>query len=180
MCYCLDVNRGKLSYHHKYYHDNVYGFPCKNDDELFGRLVLEINQAGLSWDTILKKEKTIKNAYKNYSITEIAKFDEWDMKRIVNDKGAIRMRRKILAIIYNAKKIVSIIDKNKSFKSYLNKHHPLSLADWLSLFKKDFKFIGNDICKEFLLSTGYLKGAHEKSCPIYKKVIKKKPMWHRN
>jgi len=180
MSYCLDVNRGKLTCRHKYYHDNIYGFPCKNDNEIFGRLVLEINQAGLSWDIILKKEKTIKKAYKNYSFNEIAKFDECDIKRILNDKGAIRMRRKVIAIIYNAKRVVSLAEKHDSFKKFLDKHHSLSLSEWVSLFKKEFKFVGNEICKEFLTSTGYLKGAHKKSCPIYKKVIKEKPMWNNN
>ena len=180
MSYCSKVNKGKLNCHHKYYHDNIYGFPAKSDNELFGRLVLEINQAGLSWDIILKKEQTIKNAYKDYSFNEIAKFGEFDIQRILNDKGAIRMRRKITAIIYNAKKVVSLIEKHNSFKSYLDKHHPLSLPGWISLFKKEFEFIGNDICKEFLISAGYLKGAHKKSCPIYKKVIKEKPMWNSN
>lgn len=177
MSYCLDVKCGKLGYHHKYYHDNIYGFPAKNDDELFGRLVLEINQAGLSWDIILKKEKAIKNAYKDYSFIKISEFNEFDIQRILNDSGAIKMRRKIEAIIYNAKKVVSITEKYKSFKNYLDKLYPLSLSEWLSLFKKEFKFIGKDICREFLVSTGYLKGAHEKSCPVYKKVIKQKPMW---
>ena len=177
MSYCSEVNSGKLNCHHKYYHDNIYGFPVKSDNDLFGRLILEINQAGLSWDIILKKEKTIKCAYKDYSFNEIAKFNETDIQRILNDGGAIRMRRKIEAIIYNAKKVVSITEKHKSFKNYLNRYHPLSLYDWLSLFKKEFKFVGNEICKEFLMSTGYLAGAHKESCPIYKKVIKEKPMW---
>ena len=180
MSYCLDVNRGKLTCRHKYYHDNIYGFPCKNDNEIFGRLVLEINQAGLSWDIILKKEKTIKKAYKNYSINEIAKFDEYDIKRILNDKGAIRMRKKVIAIIYNAKRVVSLAEKHDSFKKFLDKHHSLSLSEWVSLFKKEFKFVGNEICKEFLTSIGYLKGAHKKSCPIYKKILKEKPMWNYN
>ena len=87
------------------------------------------------------------------------------------------MRRKIEAIIYNAKKVVSLTEKHNSFKNYLDKHHPLGLSGWLSLFKKEFKFVGNEICREFLISTGYLAGAHKKSCPIYKKVIKEKPMW---
>ena len=180
MSYCLDVNRGKLTCRHKYYHDNIYGFPCKNDNEIFGRLVLEINQAGLSWDIILKKEKTIKKAYKNYSFNEIAKFDECDIKRILNDKGVIRMRRKAIAIIYNAKRFVSLAEKHHSFKKFLDKHHSLSLSEWVSLFKKEFKFVGNEICKEFLTSIGYLKGAHKKSCPIYKKILKEKPMWNYN
>ena len=180
MSYCSKVNKGKLNCHHKYYHDNIYGFPAKSDNELFGRLVLEINQAGLSWDIILKKEIAIKNAYKNYSFTEIAKFGESDVQRILNDRGVIRMRRKVIAIIYNAKKVVSLTEKHNSFKSYLDKHHPLNLSGWLSLFKKEFKFIGNEVCREFLISAGYLKGAHKKSCPIYKKIIKAKPMWYRN
>ena len=177
MSYCLEVNKGKLTCDHKHYHDNIYGFPAQNDNELFGRLVLEINQAGLSWDIILKREKSIKKAYKDYSFTEIAKFKEFDIQRILNDNGAIRMRRKIEAIIYNAKKVVSITEKHNSFKNYLDKHHPRSLSGWLTLFKKEFKFVGNEICREFLISTGYLSGAHKKSCPIFKKVIKEKPMW---
>ena len=177
MSYCLEVNEGKLTCIHKHYHDNIYGFPVQNDEELFGRLVLEINQAGLSWDIILKKEKSIKKAYKDYSFTKIAEFNEFDIKRILNDDGAIRMRRKIEAIIYNAKKVVSITEKHNSFKNYLDKHHPLSLDGWLSLFKKEFKFVGSEICREFLISTGYLSGAHKKYCPIFKKVIKEKPMW---
>ena len=177
MSYCFDVNSGKLGYHHKYYHDKIYGFPTTNDIELFGRLVLEINQAGLSWDLILKKEEAIKCAYNNYSFNKIADFNEYDIQRILNNDGAIRMRRKIEAIIYNAKKVVAITEKYNSFKNYLNKHHPQSLSGWASLFKKEFKFVGNEICREFLISTGYLKGAHNESCPIYKKIIKKKPMW---
>ena len=177
MSYCSKVNSGKLSCHHKYYHDNVYGFPAKNEKELFGRLVLEINQAGLSWDIILRKEKTIKIAYKDYSFFAIAEFNEIDIQRILKDKGAIRMRKKIESIIYNAKKVVSITERHNSFKSYLDYHQTLCLSGWVSLFKKEFKFVGNEICREFLVSTGYLKGAHKKSCPIYKKVINEKPIW---
>ena len=177
MSYCSDVNCGELNYYHKYYHDNIYGFPAKSENELFGRLVLEINQAGLSWDIILKKEKGIKNAYRDYSFFNIAEFNNNDIQRILNDNKVIRMKRKIEAIIYNAKKIVSITEKHNSFKSFLDTHHPLTLCEWTSVFKNEFKFVGKEICKEFLISTGYLKGAHEKSCPIYKKVIRENPMW---
>jgi len=177
MSYCSDVNCGELNYYHKYYHDNIYGFPAKSENELFGRLVLEINQAGLSWDIILKKEKGIKDAYRDYSFFNIAEFNNNDIQRILNDNKVIRMKRKIEAIIYNAKKIVSITEKHNSFKSFLDTHHPLTLCEWTSVFKNEFKFVGKEICKEFLISTGYLKGAHEKSCPIYKKVIRENPMW---
>ena len=177
MSYCSDVNSGKLNYYHKCYHDNIYGFPAKTEKELFGRLVLEINQAGLSWDIILKKEKGIKNAYRDYSFFKIAKFNNNDIQRILNDNEVIRMKRKIESIIYNAKKIVSITEKHYSFKRFLDIHHPLPLYRWQSVFKNEFKFVGREICREFLISAGYLKGAHEKSCPIYKKVIKENPMW---
>ncbi len=177
MSYCLNVNCGKLNYYHKHYHDNIYGFPAKSENELFGRLVLEINQAGLSWDTVLKKEKAIKDAYRDYSFFKIAEFNDMDIQRILKDNEVIRMKRKIEAIIYNAKKIVSITEKHNSFKIFLDTHHPLTLCDWIPVFKNEFKFVGKEICKEFLISTGYLKGAHEKSCPIYKKVIRENPMW---
>tara|TARA_Y100000768_G_scaffold297685_1_gene231419 strand:- start:301 stop:843 length:543 start_codon:yes stop_codon:yes gene_type:complete len=177
MSYCSNVNCGRLNYYHKHYHDNIYGFPAKSENELFGRLILEINQAGLSWDIILKKEKGIKNAYRDYSFFKIAEFNKSDIQRILKDNEVIRMKRKIEAIIYNAKKIISITEKHNSFKSFLDMHHPLTLSEWLSVFKNEFKFVGKEICKEFLMSTGYLKGAHEKSCPIYKKVIRENPMW---
>ncbi len=177
MSYCSYVNCGKLNYHHKYYHDNIYGFPAKSENELFGRLVLEINQAGLSWDIILKKEKGIKDAYRDYSFFKIAEFKKNDIQRILNDNKVIRMKRKIEAIIYNAKKIISITEKYNSFKSFLDMYHPLTLCEWITVFKNEFKFVGKEICKEFLISTGYLEGAHEKSCPIYKKVIRENPMW---
>ena len=177
MSYCSNVNCGKLNYFHKHYHDNIYGFPVKSENELFGRLILEINQAGLSWDIILKKEKGIKDAYRGYSYFKIAEFNSDDIKRILNDNEVIRMKRKIEAIIYNAKKVVSISKKHKSFKSFLDMYHPLTLSEWIQVFKNEFKFVGKEICKEFLISTGYLKGAHEKSCPIYKKVIRENPMW---
>ena len=108
MSYCSNVNCGKLNYYHKHYHDNIYGFPAKSENELFGRLVLEINQAGLSWDIILKKEKGIKNAYRDYSFFKIAEFNKSDIQRILKNNEVIRMKRKIEAIIYNAKKLRSI------------------------------------------------------------------------
>ncbi|MAW08763.1 MAG: DNA-3-methyladenine glycosylase I [Flavobacteriaceae bacterium] len=177
MSYCSNVNCGKLNYYHNHYHDNIYGFPAKSENELFGRLVLEINQAGLSWDTVLKKEKAIKDAYRDYSFFKIAEFNNSDIQRILNDNKVIRMKSKIEAIIYNAKKIISVTEKHNSFKNFLDMHHPLTMSGWLSVFKNEFKFVGKEICKEFLMSTGYIKGAHEKSCPIYKKVIREKPMW---
>ena len=85
---------------HKRYHDLKYGFPIKDDNELFARLVLEINQAGLSWTTILKKEENFYKAFKNFDIKKVAKFGDKDRKRLLSDAGIIRNRLKIDAAIH--------------------------------------------------------------------------------
>ena len=160
---------------HHIYHDKYYGFPIEDDNELFERLVLEINQAGLSWDTILKKQLNFKRAYKNFDIKKVASFREKDIERLMNDAGIIRNRLKINAAIENAKKILKIQQEFGSFKNWIDNHHPKTKDEWVKIFKTTFKFTGGEIVNEFLMSTGYLRGAHIESCPIYKKVIKTKP-----
>ena len=91
---------------HKPYHDNHYGFPIHNDDELFGRLIMEINQAGLSWETILKKEASFRKAYHNFSIKKVAAYKDKDTERLLNDAGIIRNKLKVNAAIENAKAIL--------------------------------------------------------------------------
>ena len=66
-----------------------------------------------------------------------------------------------------------------SFKGWLDAHHPLTKDEWTKLFRKTFVFTGGEIVNEFLLSTGYLAGAHDKDCPIYKKVASLRPAWMR-
>ncbi|RZK15647.1 MAG: DNA-3-methyladenine glycosylase I, partial [Flavobacterium sp.] len=90
---------------HKNYHDNHYGFPIHDDNELFGRLILEINQAGLSWETILKKEEGFRKAYANFDINKVASFTEADRERLLQDTGIIRNKLKVNAAIENAKTI---------------------------------------------------------------------------
>ena len=70
--YCASVAKMDVASPHKHYHDFEYGFPIKSDDELFGRLLLEINQAGLSWTTILNKKENFRNAFDNFSIKKVA------------------------------------------------------------------------------------------------------------
>src|SRR5690606_41355241 len=91
---------------HKNYHDHHYGFPIHDDNELFGRLILEINQAGLSWETILRKEEAFRKAYHNFDIAKVAAYTEIDRERLLSDAGIIRNRLKINAAIENAKAIV--------------------------------------------------------------------------
>ena len=162
---------------HKNYHDNHYGFPIHDDNELFGRLILEINQAGLSWETILKKEAAFRKAYHNFNIKKVAAYTEAERKRLLNDAGIIRNRLKINAAIENAKAIVKIQKEYGSFEKWLAHHHPKSKEEWVKLFKTTFKFTGGEIVNEFLMSTGYLSGAHSSDCKIYKKIVKAKPLW---
>ena len=157
---------------HRIYHDNYYGFPIEDDNELFERLVLEINQAGLSWDTILKKQKKFKQAYKNFNIKKVAAFTEKDFERLMNDAGIIRNRLKINAAIENAKTLLQIQKEFGSFKKWIHHHHPKTKEEWVKIFKTTFRFTGGEIVNEFLMSTGYLPGAHIESCAIYKKVVK--------
>jgi DNA-3-methyladenine glycosylase I len=180
MSYCLAIegmqpeSRKEL---HKNYHDNYYGFPIHDDNELFGRLILEINQAGLSWETVLKKEESFRKAYNNFDIQTIAAYTEEDRERLLNDPGIIRNRLKVNAAIENARTIVELQKEFGSFEKWLEHHHPKTLQEWMKLFKKTFKFTGGEIVNEFLMSTGYLKGAHAENCPVYQHVLEQKPLW---
>ena len=162
---------------HREYHDNEYGFPLPDDNELFGRLILEINQAGLSWTTILNKQKNFRKAYRNFNVKKVAGFKDKDFKRLMEDAGIIRNRLKINAAIENAKTVLRLQKEFGSFKNWINSHHPKTKQEWTKIFKSTFIFTGGEIVNEFLLSTGYLPGAHDKDCPVYKKVIRLKPMW---
>lgn len=177
MTYCIFCKDREPGDVHRVYHDKYYGFPIQNDNELFGRLILEINQAGLSWETILKKQENFRQAYADFDISCIAAFDEDDIQRLLNDSGIIRNKLKINAAIYNANKMLEISREYGSFKNWLDVHHPLSREEWTKLFRKIFKFVGGEIVNEFLMSTGYLPGAHEKNCPIFVEIIKEKPKW---
>jgi DNA-3-methyladenine glycosylase I len=165
---------------HARYHDDHYGFPIHDDDELFGRLIMEINQAGLSWETILKKEDSFRKAYSNFNIKKISAYGDKDFERLMNDPGIIRNRLKINAAIENAKTIIQLQKEYGSFENWLTHHHPKQKEEWVKLFKKTFRFTGGEIVNEFLMSIGYLSGAHEESCPVYKKALKAKPMWSSN
>ncbi len=163
---------------HKIYHDKHYVFPIHNDDELFCRLILEINQAGLSWSTILKKQITFRKAYHNFNIKKVAAYKEKDVERLLNDAGIIRNKLKVFAAIHNANIILNLQKEHGSFKAWLDHHHPKTKQEWMVLFKKHFKFTGGEIVNEFLMSTGYLEGAHNANCPIYKHVLKVSPAWN--
>jgi len=175
--YCVYCNSNPGDTYNKNYHDSQYGFPLDDDNLLFERLVLEINQAGLSWITILKKADNFRSAYSQFDIDSIAAYDEADRERLLNDSGIIRNRLKVNAAIENARRIQNFRSEFGSFKRWLDSHHPLTLENWVKLFRRTFVFTGGEIVKEFLMSTGYLPGAHTPDCPVYEVVITKSPAW---
>lgn len=175
--YCDYCNSHPEDTFNKNYHDTQYGFPLKDDNLLFERLTLEINQAGLSWITILRKAENFRKAYHGFDIAKVAKYGEKDIERLLNDAGIIRNRLKINAAIVNAQKILQLQKECGSFRNWLDAQHPLTKEEWTKLFKKTFVFTGGEIVNEFLLSTGYLVGAHDEGCPIYRKVASLRPAW---
>lgn len=162
---------------HDEYHAQEYGFPLRDDAELFERLVLEINQAGLSWLTILRKRPAFRRAYHEFAIDTVAAYGEADRARLLQDAGIIRNRLKVDAAIENARRIQALRAEYGSFRGWLDAHHPLPLADWTRLFKRTFRFTGGEIVNEFLMSTGYLPGAHQLPCPVYARVLAARPPW---
>jgi DNA-3-methyladenine glycosylase I len=172
--YCLAAPGNPL---HGPYHDEEYGFPSRDEAVLFERLVLEINQAGLSWATILKKRDAFRAAFAGFDVDRVAAFDAADVERLMGDAGIIRNRLKIAAVIDNARRIQDLRGGHGSFTAWLDTHHPRPREEWVKLFKKNFRFTGGEIVNEFLMSLGYLGGAHEPSCPIYARIAALDPPW---
>jgi DNA-3-methyladenine glycosylase I len=175
--YCDYCNSHPEDTFNRIYHDTQYGFPLKDDNLLFERLILEINQAGLSWITILKKADHFHNAYNGFDIHKVANYGEKDRARLLADPGIIRNRLKVNAAIVNAQKIQELQKEHGSFKAWLDLNRKLSKEEWIKLFRKTFVFTGGEIVNEFLMSSGYLPGAHDESCPIYRRVASLRPAW---
>jgi DNA-3-methyladenine glycosylase I len=164
---------------HGPYHDREYGFPVRRDSALFERLALEINQAGLSWLTMLQKREGFRRAFQDFDPDRVARFGKRETRRLLHDAGIIRNRLKIAAVIENGRRIVAIRKTHGSFAHWLDAHNPRSRESWRKLFKQTFVFTGGEIVNAFLESTGYLRGAHTPSCPVFARVAKKRPAWMR-
>jgi DNA-3-methyladenine glycosylase I len=181
------------------YHDREYGFPLADDAALLPRrrraggmahgrreaallerLALEINQAGLSWTLMLKRQQNFRGAFEGFDVDRVAAYGESDVARLLADAGIIRNRMKVNAVIENARRITALRAEYGSFQGWLDRHHPLPLEEWVRLFKKTFVFTGGEIVKEFLLSTGYLPGAHDTDCPVYAQIARLGPAWMRS
>ncbi len=164
---------------HGPYHDREYGFPVADDAALFERLVLEINQAGLSWLTILRKRPAFVAAYEGFDLDRVAGYGARDRARLLRDSGIVRNRLKIDAAVENARRLVAIRAEFGSFAAWLDHHHPRTRPAWVELFRRTFRFTGGEITGEFLLSTGYLPGAHVPSCPVFERIARRRPPWMR-
>ena len=162
---------------HADYHDREYGFPSQDESVLFERLVLEINQAGLSWQTILAKRPAFRAAFADFAIDRVAAFGPADIARLLGDAGIIRNRLKIEAVIENARRIQGLRATHGSFHGWLVAHHPRSKEEWTRLFRQTFRFTGGEIVGEFLMSLGYLRGAHVPECPVYARILDHSPPW---
>jgi DNA-3-methyladenine glycosylase I len=162
---------------HGPYHDGEYGFPVDDDRALFERLILEINQAGLSWLTILKKREAFQQAYDGFHIDRVARYGAKEKKRLLADAGIIRNRLKIEAAIENARRIEALQGSHGSFAAWIAAHHPRPKAEWVKLFKQTFRFTGGEIVGEFLMSIGYLPGTHRPDCPVFRRIARLDPPW---
>jgi len=162
---------------HGPYHDHEYGFPVAEDQALFERLALEINQAGLSWLTVLKKRAAFREAFEGFAIDRVAAYGEAERARLLADAGIIRNRLKVDAVIHNASVVQALRDEHGSLAAWLDHHHPMIHAEWVRLFKRTFRFTGPEITGEFLMSTGYLPGAHRDDCPVQARILAAGPRW---
>ena len=164
---------------HGLYHDTEYGFPTDEESVLVERLMLEINQAGLSWATILKKRAAFRVAFADFAVDRVAAFGPAEIDRQLADPGIIRNRLKIDAATENARRLQALRQSHGSFARWLDAHHPRSSAAWTQLFRRTFRFTGGQIVGEFLMSVGYLPGAHEPDCPVFARILELSPPWSR-
>lgn len=164
---------------HGPYHDEEYGFPLADESALFERLSLEIFQAGLSWLLVLRKRDGMRAAFDGFDVDKVAGYGEADVARLLADPGIVRNRLKIAAIIENARRIRALRDSDGGFAAWIAARHPLTLPEWVKIFRKTFKFTGGEVVNEFLMSIGYLPGAHREDCPAFKRIAALDPPWRK-
>ncbi len=174
MSYCTIAPGHPL---HGPYHDREYGFPTRHEGKLFERLVLEINQAGLSWLTVLRKRDAFRRAFDGFDVDRVAAYGRRERARLLADESIVRNRLKVEAAIENARRITALRESHGGFARWLAANHPLAKGEWVKLFKRTFVFTGGEITGEFLMSIGYLPGAHDEACPTYTRIARLKPPW---
>jgi len=170
------------------YHDEEWGVPVHDDNKLFEMLILEGAQAGLTWETILKRRSTYRKAFDNFDPVKVSKYDSKKVESLLKDVGIIRNRLKINSAINNAKRFLEIKKEFGSFDKYIwsfvkgkrimNKFEKLSdfpanteISDIMSkdLKKRGFNFVGPTICYAFMQAVGMVND-HEVDCFRYGEV----------
>ncbi len=164
---------------HGPYHDNEYGFPLEDEAALLERLSLEIFQAGLSWLIVLKKRPTTVAAFDGFDVDRVAGYGAGDVARLLGDPGIIRNRRKVGAIIENARRLRGLRQSHGGFAAWIAAHHPRDKDAWVELFGETFRFTGGEVVGEFLMSIGYLPGSHRDDCPVFGRIARLDPPWAR-
>lgn len=165
---------------HGPYHDTEYGFPSADERVLFERLALEIMQAGLSWLIVLKKRRGMNAAFDAFEVDKVARYGERQVARLLKDENIIRNRLKIESIIDNARRIQALRESHGGFAQWLDAHHPQDKDSWVKLFNKTFRFTGGEVVGEFLMSLGYLPGAHHDACPVQRRIKRAGAPWTRS
>ncbi|GEO82145.1 DNA-3-methyladenine glycosylase I [Pararhodospirillum oryzae] len=150
---------------HGPYHDHEYGVPRTDETVLFERLCLEIFQAGLSWELILRRRPGLGEAFAGFVVDTLAAWSDEDQARVLQDPRIIRNRRKVAAVVENARRVQALRASHGGFAGWLRAHHPRDLPAWVRLFRATFVFTGPEVVNEFLMSLGLLPGAHRPDCP---------------
>lgn len=170
------------------YHDREWGVPLHDDPALFELLILEGAQAGLSWETILRKRENYRAAFDDFDPSKIAKYDRRKIEQLLGNPGIIRNRLKIAAAIQNAKSFLAVQKEFGSFDEYLWRfvdgqpirrkraapllaQTPLSTSLSKDLLRRGFKFVGSTICYSFMQAVG-LVNDHEATCFRYREVAR--------
>lgn len=161
------------------YHDNEWARPSYDDKYLYEMLILESFQAGLSWETVLNKRENFREAFSNFEIDEVVKFDEDKIEELMQNPGIIRHRRKIESAINNSKIFKEIQSEFISFSKYIwsftegkiiyeNEKTTSELSDKISkdLKRRGMKFVGSTIIYSYLQAIGIIN-SHEEDCFLY-------------
>jgi len=144
------------------YHDEEWGTPRHDERTLFEFLVLEGAQAGLSWETILRKRAAYRRAFARFDPKKVARFGARDVARLMGDAGIVRNRAKISSAITNAKAFLDVAREHGSFDAYVWAYSdPTELSR--ELRKRQFRFVGPTICESFMEAVGILDH-HERGC----------------
>ncbi|MDG4718986.1 MULTISPECIES: DNA-3-methyladenine glycosylase I [Thalassospira] len=166
------------------YHDTEWGFPVIDDQRLFEKICLEGFQSGLSWRTILAKRENFRAAFADFDFRKLAKFDEKDVERLLQDAGIIRHRGKIEASINNAKRACEMVEREGSLAAYFWRFEPdpseiaipqtkstspTSVALSKDLKKRGWKFVGPTTVFAFMQAMGLIND-HAEGCFLRPKI----------